>query len=362
MPPGYHWLAAGVSRLVGDDLVALRLLNFGVSVIGLVVLYLWLSGRRPSAEAALLIAPLACSNFYVKSAAWMVTDNAAVVLVACILITMISVSKLHGRALLACLFSVAAVMTRQVYAWIALPMAVCAFVTKDGGLRGRPQAIWFAAAACPLVCVSWLVVSWGGLVPPRWQSVAVGAFSFASWAYLLSITALFGIFYQTFAGRPADRATLLRCLLAAVVGLVIALASATSYDVEAGRWGGYLWSVAQALPTIGGRSPLFALLAPLGAVFVYLHVEALRDAGRRGVTAVWSASLIGWIAAMLPVRQVFQRYYEPMVLVFLIVAAGLISAAPRSRQQKAALCGLTALQIAITLATAWRSTFTGAPG
>jgi hypothetical protein len=192
--PGYHWILAGLSLLVGSDLLTLRLLNFAVSLAGLTVLFFWLAQRRGGAEAALLLLPLACSNFYVKSAAWIVTDNPALAFSTAVLLLVLSPSRSTGTAAAGGVFAVLATMTRQMHAWLALPMALRAWIGQGRPGWGRPDLRWIAAAAMPLMCIGWLFVAWGGLVPAQWRAVNE-QFSAASAAYLFSMVGWFGIFY-----------------------------------------------------------------------------------------------------------------------------------------------------------------------
>src|SRR5947209_5795284 len=78
--PGYYWFLAGVSKIIGYDVLALRMVNLSISLMGLMILFEWLHRRVAALDAALLIAPLAASNFYVKCAAWVYPENPATIL------------------------------------------------------------------------------------------------------------------------------------------------------------------------------------------------------------------------------------------------------------------------------------------
>ena len=355
--PGYHWFLAGLSLWLGTDIVTLRLVNCLVSAAVLVVLFLWLATRRPAVEALLLIAPLAASNYFVKGAAWVVTDNAALLMAMCGLLLLLTEKPNAVVAAAAGLFGGLATMSRQIYAWLALPMAAHAWIDRRWRPLRRPDLRWIAAAAVPLLCLAVLVASWGGLLPPRFHTAAVNeGVANASLAYMLSVAGLFAVFYLRVPATK-DWVGIGAYALAAGFGLAAALATATNADHAAGRWGGALWEIAARMPSVGSRSVLFVLLAPIGAVMLLACYRAIRASGERHLADLWAISFIGWTVAMVPVKLVFQRYFEPMTLVFLIVAIGLMRGRPLERGQRLLLGALTAGQIALTFASAWDLTF-----
>jgi hypothetical protein len=65
------------------------------------------------------------------------------------------------------------------------------------------------------------------------------------------------------------------------------------------------------LPDPAGSSLLFLALVPAGALAVYALVR------RAGALSLPAVTLAAFLAAELPVRLVYQKYFDPMVLVTL---------------------------------------------
>lgn len=357
-PPGYHWFLAGVSKIVGSDVRTLRMVNLVISLAGLMVLFDWLQRRILPIDTALLIAPLAASNFYVKSAAWVVTDNPGLILAMLALMQTLGLSTRVRNAAAAGLFGGFATFTRQLHAWIAVPIFCRALVSglfaDARGVGTRIQfCAWAAASSVPVVVVAALYASWSGLVPPHWQDLAV-SFSAVPLVYGASVFALFGAFYCAFrADSQPIRAEPTIWISALLVGTVLAASATTEYDYALGHWGGYLWEIVRISPALFGRSIVLTLLALVGVLFVVGLYLSIRAAGDRNGALIWLVAIISWSLMFLPQRQVFQRYFEPMILVFLILAVGMSGATSLGAARRTLLVSLTVIQILITLVTAW---------
>ncbi len=354
--PGYHYFLATLSWLTGPSRMAFRLINFGVSWCVLALLWrCWPAGRAPW-QIALCLAPLAFSNFFVKSAAYVVTDNAALLATTAALAGLL-LGRSTGSLWRAGLLSSVSILIRQSGAWLMAPLALRFF-------RHRPVSVaGIIALMLPLAALGWLVVSWGGLVPPAWRETHLIGLDvpLVSATYLLSVFALFGpCFYA--AARPADWKNDIRRTgtgVGALAGLALAAISPAIPDMSAGRWGGYLWNLAGLLPTLGGRSLVFLLLAPLGGATLAVLVRRLRIDAGAATALLWVTAFVAWAAAMAANRQVFQRYYEPVLLVLLVF--WLLQREWARPEQVAMdlrpLAALASLQLIITVATAHARVF-----
>ncbi|HVZ93570.1 MAG TPA: hypothetical protein VG797_03580, partial [Phycisphaerales bacterium] len=101
-----------------------------------------------------------------------------------------------------------------------------------------------------------------------------------------------------------------------------------------GRGYGWLWMVAyefahRAIPDIANRSVVVTLLAPVGAGVLVLLWRAAVSAGRGRAAFITLIGMLGWLMAQTMNHQVWQRYFEPMVLLFLalLTAAGVAARA-----------------------------------
>jgi hypothetical protein len=315
--PGYHYVLAGLSFITGDGRRSLRFVTWSVSLALLWLLWrLFPVTRRELALAALL--PLAFSNFFVKSASWIMTDNPALFCTAATLALCFRGSDRSVWASAA--LAGTATFFRQMNVWTAFPVAFQTFSKETKSKR----CLAILASLLPLAVVSVLIWHWHGVVPPSWQNRTYQSdrtSASAAVCYILSVFFVLGIFYWLAIpseNRRQGNVSRWALLGGAGGGLLLALASRTDYNVEAGRWGGYLWEAAARFPLLGGRSVVFIVLAPCGGALLAIMTSALVRCGGRQMAALWLGSYGAWAATFLPNRQIFHRYYEPNTLMFLI--------------------------------------------
>jgi len=130
------------------------------------------------------------------------------------------------------------------------------------------------------------------------------------------------------------------------LGAIVASVGRSFASVEAGRNGGWVWRAVEHLPIIAERSPLIVGGGALGAVVLSaLFIQAKR-VGRASAAIVLLSALAGFVAAHVANAQVFQRYYDPMVLLTLVwlVAIAAPQGASSSRSVFAALALLVMQQ------------------
>lgn len=351
--PGYHYALATLSMVTGSHVLVLRITTWVLSLGLLALLWrLFDPSLRPLAVAALL--PLACSNFYVKSASWIVTDNPALLGMSATLSVILFAPSRHGTWL-GGLLAAATTFIRQMYAWLIVPVLASAVIRYFNGQGRGPRLIDLAAAVPACAILALLIGSWGGLIPPKWINAhhAENASPLTSVCYLLAVFFIMGVFYclafpsaensQAFPKTPA--------LAGAVIGLLLVVLAPSDYNPQAGRWGGYLWAAAQSLPVIGGRSLAFILLTPAGAALLAVMITRLVRRTSWTVALPWIVTLAAWSASFLPNTQIFHRYYEPAILVFLVLWT-LLMARSGALARPAWLRILAVIQLILTLATA----------
>ncbi|MCW5550907.1 MAG: hypothetical protein KIS67_01950 [Verrucomicrobiae bacterium] len=356
--PGYHYFLATILHFAGGGIHTLRYVNLLFS-LG-VPLALFFYARRFTADwqVCLMLLPLVSSNYLVKAACWVVTDNAALLLAVITLLLLFSGRDSSKQLCAAGGVAALATFTRQLHVWLAIPIAVSGvfFVSKTRTFSRLVLAV--AAGFAPLVILVILYQAWNGFVPPAWESMSV-KLSLCPIAYILSVFAIFGVFFVPFQSVRQAGAWLvdLRVQLAAAFGLATAVLTPTSYSHAEGRWGGYLWEVARHLPVIWDRSVLFAAAAPVGAALVAIMFIEIKRTGATREAFLWIASVAGWGVSFVINRQVFHRYYEPMVLAFLLIAVFQLHTSASPKPMKLPLRRMMALgvmQIIITAATVLR--------
>jgi hypothetical protein len=177
-----------------------------------------------------------------------------------------------------------------------------------------------------------LVVEWGGLVPPGADPASCGLCTDRPGVGRDALTlrtvgftvALLGAYAAAVFGpgllrrarswrllRPRPATALAIALAAGVLLLAISpLAYQPTVPGQAGD-AGYLWQISDRFPVVLGSSLLFWALVPLGCLAALLLV---RRAGPGSLPAVYLAA---FLIAALPVRLVYQKYFDPFALLAL---------------------------------------------
>ena len=347
--PGYQYLLATLSFLTGPSLLALRFLNLALSfVLPLVLWFAWPAETCGWLRACALV-PLVGGCFFIRAASNLMTDNVALLATAGTLALVFGPGLPRGLAV-AGTATAFAVIIRQNTIWLEAPLAVRWLV------NGRPASSW-ALLPAPAV-LSWLILSWGGLVPPAWQTHS--GLGYAAAPYQLAVLGVLGIFFYA-SISPDWRADLGNrwTWAGAATGLLLALVCPTAPDYDAGRWGGYFWTAAEHLPVFGRRSVLFFALAPCGGGLLATLTRRLWSTAGTHTTLLWLSAFISFFASGLLNRQVHHRYYEPVLLVLLVFWLLLLTSAKPSAPavRFGPLLALGTGQVMITLLTAYGRTF-----
>jgi dolichyl-phosphate-mannose-protein mannosyltransferase len=354
--PLYHLITVAWGKLVGFELWKLRLLNVAISygaALALLRLLRRATRLEPLPAFALTLA-FVLSPYFFGASFTLLTDNLA------ILFALLALERLHAfsrsgstSALAAgCLCIGAAVLTRQSFLWLVV-VAVFFLLRRPDLRQALVGAVLLALALVPFAL---LVLEWDGLVPPSADPASCGLCTdrpgFGRDTLTLRTVgfslALFGLYAGLILGpsalrwlrvlrspggrvargalgSPAGRAVrafvtgkaprrvgLGHLLgLAAAGGVVLLLVSPLEYvPVLPGRPGdaGYLWRVSDWLPTVLGSSLVFWALVPLGAVAAALL------AWRAGWASLPSVYLSAFLLAALPVGLVYQKYFDPFML------------------------------------------------
>jgi len=330
--PGHHLFLALTAKLYGysaidEHTVLVRLINalFG---IGLLVLALKITARLSGSmwRALTFTLPLACSMYVLSGAIWIVTDDGALFFYALLLYFFLFHENAAWKAGLA---AACLVFWRQIY----LPVAG-AMVFKDirlvvsppleGGGRGRARAAskLLLAIVPAAIVVAAFVASWGGFQPPEFREFNRMTFHAAVPLHALALFGLLSVLWLPLLASSLtgfSRKTLtLAALGSSVVVLSLWLMGPSLYNMEAGRWGSIIWSLAGRLPSWNERSLLLIVLALFGAVvFVLLFAEAIR----RKYYPVELIMLALYFLAYSAQVQAWQRYIEPHILLTLAVTA-----------------------------------------
>jgi Dolichyl-phosphate-mannose-protein mannosyltransferase len=354
--PLFHLVTVAWGKLVGFELWKLRLLNVAISYAAALALLRLLRRATPLGQlpAFALTLAFALSPYFFGASFTLLTDNLA------ILFALLALERIHEYSrsgsmaafALACLAIGAAVLTRQSFLWL-VPVAAF-FLVRRRDLREATAGAGLLALA--LVPLGLLALEWNGLVPPSADPTSCGlctdrpgfgrdtltgrtvGFTLAllgiyaalvlgpsAYRWLRVARSPAGRLARSALGSSAGRAVssfvtgkapsrvgLPRLLaLAAAAGVALLLVSPLEYvPVLPGQAGdaGWLWRVAEQLPTVLGTSLVFWGLVPLGAVAGALL------AWRAGWASLPSVVLGAFLLAALPVALVYQKYFDPFML------------------------------------------------
>jgi 4-amino-4-deoxy-L-arabinose transferase-like glycosyltransferase len=349
--PLYHLVTAGWGELVGFDLWKLRLLNVAISYGMALALLRLLRRATPLDELPAFALTLAfvLSPYVFGASFTLLTDNLA------ILFALVALERIHAYArggslgvfAVACVAIGAAVLTRQSFLWL---VPVAAFFLVVPMLRARRRlrltgpaagAALLALAVAPMAA---LAIEWNGLVPPSADPASCGLCTDRPGVGRDALTlrtvgfsvALLGMYAALILGpslwrrlrrlrTPAVRAVQAALSAARVLprmptalmagaaagGVVLLLISPLEYmPARPGVQGdaGYLWRLSDEVPTVLDSSLLFWLLVPLGAVAGTLLVR------RAGWASLPSVYLGAFLVGVLPVNLVYQKYFDPFML------------------------------------------------
>ena len=314
--PFYYLLFGAVGRVIGFDLWKMRLLNVLVSYAALAIAFLLFRNRlkmHPTrALAAALV--LGLSPYFFGSSLIILTDNLTWLLLFGALYSWLEYeeSGSAGSAALGCIAIALACFTRQNAVWVVFP-AVVAISRSRATVRSRILACM--GVALSLAPLTFLVATWGGLVPPSSKLAfsSAGLFNPRVALFLLALLGLYALFivpWEWVRGLRQNRNAVYWSLGA--VGASIAANAVRPLHHELLRSDGYLWRVS-TLGQRGDLSPIMWALIPVGAVATTWL--ALMSARRE--LLIWGGTLGAFILVSSTSAQAYQKYYDVFVLLVL---------------------------------------------
>ena len=333
--PTYHLLMAWLLNISGGSVVFLRLANAAISAFAAYLFFRLVYKKYgvPASSAAALLLAFVLNPTYRGAAAYLMTDTLPIAFL------LLSLWFLHSdpqdgssvdmdasraqvgiRAGAAFIAGVAAFYSRQFYAWV--PVYVFAtLVLRHRTMRWRVSlSLGAAVSLIPGIYLFWL---WGGVTQPKYQFFQGAPINLSSIVYAVSFVPV--LLFPLLIVRINEFRRLDRVEHGDVLRKAIHWASAIAALAVVG--GIVAWRLGEALPSLSGGLLLKLgerVPEPVGVLLVWLAaaigVAMIVDWVRRdGAQNLW------WIlvlASFGPSVVLFQRYFEPVVLVvaFLIAA------------------------------------------
>jgi hypothetical protein len=148
-----------------------------------------------------------------------------------------------------------------------------------------------------------------------------------------------------------------RAIIGAIVGLAAGLLLDSAPGIDVGRNGGWLWTLADRLPVIAGRSTVLLAGATVGGLAAGAMLGLARSAGRERAAWLMLGFGLSFLAAYTANAQAFQRYFDPPTL--LAIGWGLAAAANARTEAGpvtngrlgVAAVGVAAMQMVFAVAT-----------
>jgi len=388
--PGYYIVMATVAQ-AADSRLALQLVNslFGMALV--ISLLFILSRFVDDQIALLLVLPLGCSPYFVATSIWMNTDNFATLLVLWAIFAMIIVHPTPRTITIGIAIAALTVFVRQIHLWAIAPALLLILLSAPAIPRSLSRQIigesldaWTwprvtalaIAALAPFVVLALLVAMWGGMTPPnpRIESLHQQGVNPSAFAFALGLLGVFGAFFAPLLGLNWREWGKFDAAIWVAIGA--ATTACLPWDVvlrhvlpiparTAEQFNGPLWLLADAtgLP-IDFRSLALIPAAAFGTIFLIRTWRVARDAGHQRSATLLLLSLLGWLIAQSMNAQVWQRYYEPIILiaVAILVSLGWKGERPITHPMRyAPIAFLILIQLALTAARVYVPLFMHQP-
>ena len=335
--PLFHLGFSLLGKLCGFDLPKLRAVNVLISCGAGLVYFKLLRGHFRHSWAFSLWMSLAflVSPYFFGVSFLLLTDNLAwlwCMLSLCCFLASLRMPRRPGLAVwaLGCTFLCLTLLTRQSFLWLLLSAAAVAWLQTPAVADRLTRVAMLGVAAIPLAT---LFVDWHGLMPPSFQ-VAHEAKSLLNPRAFGFTLAVLGLYYPLFNPQRFVDAILKRqpAFMGALAGglILLVLLPLPEQAVD----DGFLWRMARAMPAMHQTPWLFWLLVPLGCAAA---VTMLKDAP----TSIGTLSLLAFALSVLPSSLLYQKYFDPFIPVFVLLARP-----PRQKLDKLDMAALAVMTLA----------------
>jgi len=311
--PLFHILLAIASKITGEDITHLRMVNLLITYITVLMFFKVISDhfRLSFLKAFLFTLLFTFSPYFFREAFVLLTDNLPVLWLIIFLHFYLK-HKLTGniKPFLWSLFLLMLLcLTRQtyLYVWLALVMDILI-----GGTSLKTKGANIALSIIAIAPTLLLFYTWHGLTPPSFIKVHTknSLLNVKPIMYCLSVIGFYGLFIPG-SNIYADffKAHKIKLIAFAVLScLVIYFFPLTKTKEDFG----FLWYMAVEVPMLKGTSLLFYFLSAAGVI-------VLGAMWQKEGTSFFMLFIVGLLLSEVPNKLIFQRYYDSSILVFLIL-------------------------------------------
>jgi len=315
--PGQHLFYSLILKLfnikhISDSTLSIRFIHLFLNLLVIFLVGLLFYNISANNHSQLYLLPLVCSPYFIDGSLYITTDNITIGIIAVTLFFLLLSDTNKSRLYFANISNMLAVFWRQNTIWLQLPILIenCKRAYRSGNYRTLLSHI------LPLSLFLFFIISWGGLTPKEFQQFHEKGFNFAAIIYIISLSAILGGFYLIdILDQIKEIPSFLKkriILRSSIIGLLLGIIIPSSINHESGRWGGYLWSLSSYLPIIYDRSFFFILLTILGSI-ILAHFFHLLNNKKHSLIFI---AFISWLFSCSGNFVVFQRYFEPTLILF----------------------------------------------
>jgi hypothetical protein len=311
--PLFHILFAIAGKITGTDIQHLRMINFLITILAVILLFKLLIDHfsLPYPVALLSCLLFELSPYFFREAFVVMTDNLPVLWLVLFMNYYLKFKKdrMMQNYALSMFFVMLLCLTRQTYLYILLPVTIDIIGAKD---LKHSRILLFLILFLSILPTLLLFVVWKGLTPPQFQERHTDS-SLLNLKPILYGFSVLGFYALFIAGKEIYRSFLNLKKIKIVCGILLGWALLVFFPlIKIKHDFGYLWHVAERLPSIHNSSIFFYVLLSIG-VCIFLAIAHLEN------PPFFLILLLALFLSEVPNKYFFQRYFDNSILIFLLL-------------------------------------------
>lgn len=311
--PLFHILFAIAGKITGTDIQHLRMINFLITVLAVILLFKLLIDHfsLPYPVALLSCLLFELSPYFFREAFVVMTDNLPVLWLVLFLNYYLKFRKdrMMRNYALSAFFVMLLCLTRQTYLYILLPVTIDIIGTKD---LKHSRFLLFLVLFLSVLPTLLLFVVWKGLTPPQFQERHTDS-SLLNLKPILYGFSVLGFYALFIAGKEMYRSFQNLKKIKVICGILLGWALLFFFPlIKIKHDFGYLWHIAERLPSIHHSSIFFYVLLSIG-VCVFIAIAHLEK------PPFFLILFLALFLSEVPNKYFFQRYFDNSILIFFLL-------------------------------------------